>query len=106
MTTARHVGAMPIDSVDCPTWCTISQAEHLADLPNLEGFVIHWSAKASGQDWSVRHADMTFATGQPDPSEPPTLHVEVGDTLTAYAALRFADAVRSAALEALGEVVR
>ena len=66
MTTAIHAGAIPVTSVVC--WCTVSQAEHLNDLPAWEGRVIYCSADVKGDDWSVRHSDYTFSDGTPEPN--------------------------------------
>lgn len=32
-------------TVVCPEWCTIPHAEHVDELPNWEGSVIHTSAE-------------------------------------------------------------
>src|SRR5687768_14976099 len=101
-TTAHYVGAIPVESVVCPAWCTISQEERLHGLPDWQGRVIHWSAEASGDNWSVRHADMTYSNGEPDPTNSPDLFITcTSEGVPAYAALRLAEAIRKAALEAL-----
>ena len=101
--TQVYAGAVPVTSVVCPSWCTVSQAEHLNDLPAWEGRVIHWSADASGDDWSVRHSDYTYSDGTPDPAEASEVHVEApSEGMPPLAALRLADAVRKAAVQALG----
>ena len=103
MTTAIHAGAVPVTSVVCPNWCTVSQDEHLNDLPSWEGRVIHWSADVNGDEWSVRHSDFTFSDGTPDPSGSSEVNITAPtEGMPPLAALRFADAIRKAALEALG----
>lgn len=98
--TAHHVGAVPIETVVCPSRCTTSQAEHLADLPGWDGFVIHWSAKVEGEGWSVWHSSLTYSDGTPVEG-PDGLQVHVGpiyEGLQPDESLRFANALREAAI--------
>lgn len=101
--TAHHVGAVPIDAVVCPAWCTVSQEEHLNDLLNWEGRVIHWAAAIEGPGWSVRYAAVTYANGEPDPTGPPELFISTSETTATNEALRLADAVRQAVALEVGQ---
>ena len=58
-------------TIVCPAWCTVSYAEHLRDLPNLEGFVIHHSGDRNG----VHHSRAAYIDNTPDPSDPPLVFV-------------------------------
>lgn len=55
----------------CPSWCVTTRAEHIADLDEWEGFVIHWSAEVDG----IAHSRGAFPDGRQDPLEPPQVHV-------------------------------
>ena len=55
----------------CPSWCTVSTDQHIADLPNWEGYVIHWSAENHG----VAHSELCYPDGTPDETERPLVHV-------------------------------
>lgn len=66
MTTIAVPPTVPV-SIVCPTWCTITREEHLEDLPQLEGFVIHWSDLSQ----RVYHSSCTYIDGTPDPEEGP-----------------------------------
>lgn len=55
----------------CPAWCTVGQEKHIADLPNWEGQVIHWSAEEHG----VAHSELGYPDGTPDDQEGPLVHV-------------------------------
>lgn len=57
----------------CPSWCTVPYEEHVRALPELEGFVIHWSAVDT-----VRHSRATFIDNTIDPDDPPQLYVNKG----------------------------
>ncbi|GAB3659320.1 hypothetical protein GCM10027596_16740 [Nocardioides korecus] len=64
-------------TIVCPPWCNITQSEHLADLPNWDGMVVHWSADLpAGEARSVRIASTTFPDGTPDPAEPMSLFLD------------------------------
>ena len=99
MTTTIHAGAIPVTSVVCPNWCTVSQEMHLGDLHNLEGRAIHWSADVEGKGWSVHFASDTYANGVVDMTDPPSVHVHSpGEGMSPDEALRFAAAVHEAAI--------
>lgn len=68
--------------VVCPPWCTVSEADHLADLRNQEGLCIHHSATNS-RGWGI--SSVTTVDGQvwdADPKEPPVTLWTGGETLT------------------------
>jgi hypothetical protein len=74
---AVHVGAVPVDTVACPEWCAVPKADHLADLPNWEGRVLHWSVDHNGDGWTVRQSASTYANGVHDETDPPLVWVDV-----------------------------
>ena len=60
----------------CPPWCTLGQEQHVAELPNLEGFVIHHSAEVKlNGNTSVWHAACAYVDGTLDPTDPPLITV-------------------------------
>ncbi|GAB3253264.1 hypothetical protein GCM10027425_12400 [Alteromonas gracilis] len=67
--TATHVGAILVESIPCPSWCTVSQEEHLQDLPDWEGSAIHQSESETIGDITIKVTSMTYADGQPDRTE-------------------------------------
>lgn len=69
MTTIAVATATP--PIVCPTWCTIPYAEHVGELPNLEGYVVHWSAPGN-----VRHSRAAFVDNTIDPTDPPAIYVD------------------------------
>ena len=52
-------------AIVCPDWCTVTQEDHVADLPNMDGFVIHWSAS----NGLVRHSRAAYIDNTPDPQD-------------------------------------
>lgn len=102
--TTIYAGTVPVTEVTCPSWCIVSQAEHLADLPAWEGCALHWSAETKGDGWTVRYATCTFVDGQLDPAAPPTVHVYGQlDTISPDEALNLARALHEAAIAAAWE---
>jgi hypothetical protein len=76
----------------CPTWCVISQGEHVADLNNQEGMVLHWS-----KDGDVRLGTCAFPDGALDPESPPLVFGSVSaDGITLDDAERLAQALLTA----------
>lgn len=71
MTTIAVPSTVPI-SIVCPPWCTVTHAEHVEDLPQLEGFVIHWSDLSR----RVYHSCSTYIDGTPDPEEGPQVYFD------------------------------
>lgn len=69
----RHVGSVLVERIPCPPWCRISQEEHLRDLWDLDGEVIHHSTPQTvtglTSEVEVEVTSMTFADGTPDPEE-------------------------------------
>ena len=81
----------------CPDWCTVPYQEHVDDLPNWEGFVIHWSAEVDG----VRHSSETYPDGTLAAHEPPQVHIyDRDDQMTPDDAERFARRILAAVAEA------
>ncbi len=67
--------------------------DHVADLPNLEGFVIHWSEETAG----VRLAALAYIGGTPDPDDPPPVYAHTrSEGITAEDAERLARAILAA----------
>lgn len=107
MTTTIHAGAIPVTSVVCSPWCTVSQEMHLGDLRDMEGRAIHWSADVEGKGWSVHFASDTYANGVVDMTDPPSVHVLAPcEGMSPDESLRFAAAVHEAAIWAQAEVQR
>ena len=82
----------------CPSWCVISQEDHIADLPNWEGRVIHWSALTE----RVNHSSETYPDGTPVlDDEPPMIWINgLCEDLTVDEAERLAEAILAAVKEA------
>lgn len=54
----------------CPSWCIVTQAEHVADLPHLDGRVIHWSPNGGERaGCCVSIGKTTLLDGTPDGSD-------------------------------------
>jgi hypothetical protein len=84
-------------NIACPPWCTVPQEEHVADLPDWEGFVIHWSEETAG----VRLAASTYIDGTPDPEDPPLVYVHTSaEGITPDDAERLAGALLAVVREA------
>ena len=58
----------------CPSWCVTPTEDHIADLANYEGFVIHWSAEVHG----IAHSQSAYPDGTPDQTEGPLIHLYDG----------------------------
>ncbi|QYJ05376.1 hypothetical protein KUV85_06770 [Nocardioides panacisoli] len=56
----------------CPEWCTVSKDEHIADLRNQEGFVIHASDTAE----VVCVMAVMTPDGMPDPDGEATVEYD------------------------------
>lgn len=91
----------------CPEWCTVSKADHLSELQQWEGLVLHGSATTRlemrhGEAIELNHCRPAYVDGTPDPSEPDLLHVQVnGDVgLTLDGAAELALAILRMATEA------
>ena len=93
------VGAVLVERVVCPSWCVVSQDDHLRELPNWEGRAIHWPADVTGDGWEVRQATVTFADGAPDDYPPVVNLVHTRDELSPAAAIAFDEALIQAARE-------
>ncbi len=95
MTTIAVSTASP--AIVCPDWCTVPYLEHVDDLPNWEGFVIHWSAEVDG----VQHSSETYPDGTPAAHELPQVHIHDRDSQMAHDdAERFARRILAAVAEA------
>ena len=57
--------AVPVASVTCPSWCNVSQQEHLDGLFDSEGLVLHWSSHLTTKGGEVWVSSTTYADGTP-----------------------------------------
>jgi hypothetical protein len=99
---ATYAGAIPVTSVVCPPWCTVTQQSHLDDLENWEGQCIHWNRARDTDAWYVDHVLSTFVDGTPS-DEAPGLNAVVKnhvEFLTLDQAEEFARAILAAVEEA------
>jgi hypothetical protein len=97
--------ALPPDvtpTIVCPDWCTIPTDEHLADLPNWEGSVIHHSATVKVDRFHVSCSRLAYPDGtpQPDPHGPADVVIIDDDALDLDVAEAFARAILAAVSEA------
>lgn len=77
MTAVYVVATTNRPTVVCPSWCTVTQAQHIEQLDGLEGRVIHWSStRKLGPDFEARLAQTATPEGVEDPDEPTTIHME------------------------------
>ncbi|MDO9498101.1 MAG: hypothetical protein Q7J48_20525 [Nocardioides sp.] len=83
----------------CPDWCRLTQDEHLEQLRDQEGFVIHYSEQRTGNGWSVEHTRAAFPDGTYDPTDPPQVMIH-GMDATLDAAEAMALAILAAVKEA------
>jgi hypothetical protein len=83
--TSLYVVASPTPpTIVCPDWCACSQAEHVEDLVDWEGFVIHHSADIVVREGlELRLLSSTFVDGTPDPSCAATVDINGASELTA-----------------------
>lgn len=64
-------------AIICPSWCVVPREEHLAELPDMDGVLVHWSSeRLAGKGCNVRIASTTYVDGTPDPTEPTHLFIE------------------------------
>lgn len=84
-------------AITCPSWCVVPMADHVADLPNMDGMVIHWSASVG----EIRHSAAAYPDGTLDESDPPLVFVDA-DTGTGVP-LDEAEAIAHAILAAVQE---
>lgn len=71
MSTVVAVAASP--AITCPAWCTVSQTQHVDDLPDFEGFVIHrLELETVAFDGLLEVSSSTYTDGTPDPKNPRT----------------------------------
>ncbi|WP_028657258.1 hypothetical protein [Nocardioides sp. J54] len=88
-------GAQP--EIVCPSWCTDTYEEHVAELGEWEGLVIHHHANES-----VWHSLVTYPDGTPDSTEGPLIqvvHPRAMDGMTVEQARELLEAL-SVAIEA------
>ena len=80
-----------------PSWCTVSEETHVADLGKLEGFVIHWSPEERG----VQHAQGAYIDGTADSEDPAQVYLRSSaDGMTLEEAEQLAHARHAAVREA------
>lgn len=78
------VSAGPVPTVTCPSWCTISPSEHLAQL-RWEGRTTHWSERRHGDGWAIRTGSVHDASSERREATP-ELHITTSESLTPAAA--------------------
>ena len=90
-------------TIVCPPWCVIPVEEHIADLPNWEGHVIHWSSdRVLVSGLVARIASSATPAGSPDPEQGLVVHLyDTKDPLSAAEALAAGEALIALAREAL-----
>ena len=83
--------------ITCPSWCKVPGSDHVEELPNTEGVVIHWSESeyvghAEGsQQTEVRITRLTYVDGVRNHDDGPADLVYLNDTpLTTDQALELA----------------
>jgi hypothetical protein len=52
-------------TVVCPSWCTVTEAEHVAELLDQEGHVVHHSDETAGDGWSPHFTSWSTPDGRP-----------------------------------------
>ena len=100
MSTIIATSAAP--RIVCPPWCVVDQEQHVAELPNLEGFVVHHSAEVKlSEGNSVAHSAFAYIDGTLDPTEPPLIFVVTpSDGIPVDHAEELAHAILAAVAEA------
>jgi hypothetical protein len=63
------MGAVPVSTITCPAWCSVSQGTHQREL-RWEGRALHWSDARTGEGWEIRHTSATDAEGNTIDIEP------------------------------------
>ena len=63
------MGAVPVSTITCPPWCSVSQGTHQREL-RWEGRALHWSDARTGEGWEIRHTSATDTEGNPIDIEP------------------------------------
>ena len=87
-------------AVACPPWCTVTQEDHLAQLPEWEDQVIHHSDfNADGLAWST----VTYVDGTPDETEPLHVFTDARSDLPIGVPIDEAEALAEAILAAVKE---
>ena len=78
----------------CPPWCVVDYDKHIAELGELEGRVIHWSAEKH----SIVHSVETYPDGTV--SDPAEIHIEGQQEMSIEEAEQFARALLASVEEA------
>ncbi|MGC4111712.1 MAG: hypothetical protein QM747_15110 [Nocardioides sp.] len=105
--TTNFAGAIPVTSVTCPSWCQVTQQEHLDDLDGWEGRCIHWNRSRASTDldwrgdprWFVDHVASSWVDGSPD-EEAPSEFAHCPESMPLDDAEAFARAILAAVEEA------
>lgn len=82
-------------TIVCPDWCVDEYDDHLNELGELEGFVIHHSA-----DGLVSHTRSAYPDNSVDPDDPPIIQVDATDGLSVEQAKELVHALLRAIEEA------
>lgn len=75
MTSALRTGITllgPVPDIKCPSWCTVSPAEHVIEFDRWGGCAIHQSKEIDG----VSHSCSSLADNTPDPTDPPLVFLD------------------------------
>lgn len=83
-------------AIICPDWCVDSYDDHFNDLGELEGMVIHHSADVD----RVSHSRSSYPDNTIDPTDPPTISIELANNITIAEARRLLVALTNAIAEA------
>lgn len=100
--------ALPPDTtptVTCPSWCTVSHAEHVERLADTDGSALHYSATLSttgeeGHAFEVFLCRLAYVDGTPDKRDgvPDLLYVD-GQAMTSQQATEHAQGILRLAAE-------
>ena len=90
-------------TVVCPDWCTTPHAEHVDELPNWEGSVIHANTERVVAGCRVALSRLAYPDGTPDAHQPGALADLImveGQEMSVDDAQAFARAILAAVSEA------
>ena len=90
-------------TVVCPEWCTIPHTEHVDELPNWEGSVIHTNTERVVAGCRVALSRLAYPDGTPETDQPggqADLIMVEGQEMSVEDAEAFARAIFAAVSEA------
>lgn len=64
----------------CPTWCTVSAAQHIEELSNWEGSCLHQGTFWEGGGHKLLLATTTWPDGSPDEAEDAAPEITITST--------------------------